>query len=719
MKYLKTILPIVCIAFVAFFFAGCSLNVPEVTANGYNISWNKIANATVYEVEVDGEKFKTTETNANLIAYLQDGRADSIKVRAMTTNFFYSSSSYSKEISIVCTGEPLSTPTNFALDEDQIAEKNVYIFSWDAVANASSYCLKFENENGTAQYAYTNTTSYNATNFINGAGAYTAKIFAYNEDITAYSPSAYSDAVEFVFSTRLDSPSNRSLSYNSGKLNYSWNSVAGASGYNVSVLNGKTYSTTETSISIPMIINSGDAVFVTVQAVSDNKLYNLDSAYSDMNAYYSNASKTSYTGKTYSFNGREFDLVADDYDELETIIHFGLYYRLDKINFFANYTAQYGKFTSGVPNDTNCDVDKALASYVEIKYISYGKGSESAMTNSYSMFSIPVSYLHTNYPTKTASGNNNCEQVAGATPSSYTTTPRASTFDNFKIESRTNSMMVYNTDQLYYAIQYGYKPTFPTGDSPAKQAYETAKSILREIIDDDMTEYEKTLAIFDWLCYNVAYDHNLLDLTERESTKELYNYRGFYIEGVLFDGGQAVCDGIGKTFVLLCGIEDIECYKVTGTSNGDGHAWNKVKLDLNNDGVKEWYAVDATWSDLVDSTTNDETLSHMYFLKTDAYMTQQAHTETHPLTDVAETEFNYYAYETYDGTNNLLIESTAEMETLVQYIRDNSPQCIEILIKPNSLGDYVNMNYYKPTLINLGYSIQKSGSTLLYVIYKE
>ena len=100
-------------------------------------------------------------------------------------------------------------------------------------------------------------------------------------------------------------------------------------------------------------------------------------------------------------------------------------------------------------------------------------------------------------------------------------------------------------------------------------------------------------------------------------------------------------------------------------------------------------------------------------------MTKQAHTETHPLTDVAETEFNYYAYETYDGTNNLIIESTAEMETLVQYIRDNSPQCIEILIKPNNDGFYVNMNFYKSTLINLGYAIQKSGSTLVYVIYKE
>lgn len=715
MKVLNKILPVVCIAFVMSLFAGCSLAAPEVTASGYTISWDKVGNATSYEVVVDGEKFKTTDTSANLIAYLQDGSASGIKVRALTTSFFYSSSGYSTEISIVCTGAKLDTPANFLLDEDKIAENNIYEFAWDEVANATGYCLKFTNDKGAVQYAYSTTNSFNATNTIAGAGAYTVAVFAYNDDITSFIPSAYSAEVEFVLRARLASPEERSLSYNSGKLTYSWDAVDGAVGYNVSVLDGKTYSTDTTSITIPMTVANGEAVFVAVQAVSSSVLYYLDSPYSDMNAYYSNASKTSYTDKIYSFNGADFDLVADSYEELERIIHFGLYYRLDKINFFANYTPKYGKFVSSMPKDTNCDVDKALASYIEIKYISYGKGTDSALQNSYKMYSIPVSYLHTNHPTKTASGSYSNEQVAGAAPSSYTDTPRANTFDDFKINTRTKSMMVYNSDQLYYAIQYGYKPTFPTGDSPAKQAYEAAKSVLREIVSDDMSDYEKTLAIFDWLCYNVAYDHNLLELTDSETTQELYNYRGFYIEGVLFDGGQAVCDGIGKTFVLLCGLENIECYKVTGRANNEGHAWNKVKLDLNGDGVTEWYAVDATWNDLVDDFTQDETLTHMYFLKTDAFLRLHSHTETHPLTDVANTEFNYYTYSTYDGTNDLYIENSTEMETLLAYLGANNPQCVEFLTKTSYGGP--NMLFYKTYFTNLGYTI-KSGSSGVYVVYK-
>ena len=42
----------------------------------------------------------------------------------------------------------------------------------------------------------------------------------------------------------------------------------------------------------------------------------------------------------------------------------------------------------------------------------------------------------------------------------------------------------------------------------------TAKSILREIIDDDMNDFEKIKAIHDWLVLNVTYDDELLNLSD-------------------------------------------------------------------------------------------------------------------------------------------------------------------------------------------------------------
>ena len=717
MKFLKNFLPVMCIAFVISFFAGCSLAVPSVTISGFTASWDKVNSASAYEIEIDGETFRTSNTNINLIAYLQDLEIQSFRVRALSSSFFFGSSGFSEAESINLTGPRLAPPQNFIINQNIITENNRYVFSWDAVENATNYCLKFTDSNGKIQYLHTEGTTLDVTYELDGSGEFSANLFAYTNDLENFSPSEYLVAdVDFVFRTMLDAPENAAITDRNGRLTYSWNAVSGAESYNVSVLNGKTYTTTSTSYTLPFYPSKGEAVFVSVQAVSGNALYNLDSAYSDMNAYYTNASKTSYTGKNYTFGNKTFDLVADSYEELETIIHFGLYYRIDNINFFGNYSAKYGAFTSEIPNHTNCDVDKALESYVEIKYISYGKGSERALQNAYHMFSIPVEYIHPMHPIKTATGDNGSAQNLNAEPTSYTSTPRATDFNDFKIDDRTNSMMVYNSDQLYYAIQNGAKPTFPDGDSPAKLAYERAKSILREICDDEMTEYQKTLAIFDWLCYNVSYDHNLLDLTNVETTQELYNYRGFYIEGVLFDKGQAVCDGIGKVFALFCGIENIECYKVTGTVENEGHAWNKVALDLNGDTVKEWYAVDATWSDLVGANDNIETLRHKFFLVTDNFLIENKHTETHPNAHTANTTFNYYANTLYDGTNDLYIQTAQEFVALLEYVKANNLNSIEF--------EYVvsndNILYYigQCGMESLGYQLMREDGTHIYILCK-
>ena len=56
-------------------------------------------------------------------------------------------------------------------------------------------------------------------------------------------------------------------------------------------------------------------------------------------------------------------------------------------------------------------------------------------------------------------------------------------------------------------------------------------------------------------------------------------------------------------------IEGIESIKVSGTVNGDAHAWNKVKIN------SRWYLVDTTWGNKLDGTK--EYLSHDYLMVAD------------------------------------------------------------------------------------------------------
>lgn len=232
---------------------------------------------------------------------------------------------------------------------------------------------------------------------------------------------------------------------------------------------------------------------------------------------------------------------------------------------------------------------------------------------------------------------------------------------NFYIESVKETMSVSTSNMLYKAVAWGYKPVFMGSQADnLQQIYDNAKDALSYIVSDDMSEYEKVHAIYDYIIYNVRYDHDCANAEDKYvsgnlSLNEKMKYYGYYLEGIFLDkfykkDMHAVCDGKSKAFVLMCGIEGITAVRISGEASSDGknfggHAWNKVLLDLNGTGDKEWYFVDTTWGDVGDDSK--EFLSHAYFLLSDdevknTHVEKQGH--GYPK---AEGKFDYYAHETY------------------------------------------------------------------------
>lgn len=232
---------------------------------------------------------------------------------------------------------------------------------------------------------------------------------------------------------------------------------------------------------------------------------------------------------------------------------------------------------------------------------------------------------------------------------------------NFYIESVKETMSVSTSNMLYKAVAWGYKPVFMGLQADnLKQIYDNAKDALSYIVSDEMSEYEKVHAIYDYIIYNVRYDHDCANAEDAYvsgnlSLNEKMKYYGYYLEGIFLDkfynkDMHAVCDGKSKAFVLMCGIEGITAVRISGEASSDGqnfggHAWNKVLLDLNGTGDKEWYFVDTTWGDVGDDSK--EFLSHAYFLLSDdevknTHVEKQGH--GYPK---AEGKFDYYAHETY------------------------------------------------------------------------
>lgn len=89
-------------------------------------------------------------------------------------------------------------------------------------------------------------------------------------------------------------------------------------------------------------------------------------------------------------------------------------------------------------------------------------------------------------------------------------------------------------------------------------------------------DYEKVKYLYDYLITHTEYKLGCEDSQN--------------ICSVLLDG-ISVCQGYAKTFQLLCQRLHIPAYLVTGTTGGQGHAWNLVFVD------GQWCYMDPTWGD--------------------------------------------------------------------------------------------------------------------------
>lgn len=287
---------------------------------------------------------------------------------------------------------------------------------------------------------------------------------------------------------------------------------------------------------------------------------------------------------------------------------------------------------------------------------------------------------------------------------------------NFYIDSVKETMSVSTSNMLYKAVAWGYKPVFMGSQAEnLKQIYDNAKDALSYIVSDEMSEYEKVHAIYDYIIYNVRYDHDCANAEDAYvsgnlSLNEKMKYYGYYLEGIFLNkfykkDMHAVCDGKSKAFVLMCGIEGITAVRISGKASSDGknfggHAWNKVLLDLNGTGDKEWYFVDTTWGDVGDDSK--EFLSHAYFLLSDDEV-KNTHDEN-PGHDYpkAEGKFDYYAHETYtsSGTeyNYVIANRNLAAQQMARALKTLPKSTIVEFEFAFSLTKYAAENYAKEAM---------------------
>ncbi len=110
-----------------------------------------------------------------------------------------------------------------------------------------------------------------------------------------------------------------------------------------------------------------------------------------------------------------------------------------------------------------------------------------------------------------------------------------------------------------------------------KETLDMASAVLKEIITEDMSPYEKEKAVYDWMTTKLSYDTGILQVIPRTESDCDNPY------GVL-KYHNAVCVGYATTFRLFMQMLDIPCMVVHNKSLI--HTWNLVQLD------DAWYHVD-------------------------------------------------------------------------------------------------------------------------------
>ncbi len=142
-------------------------------------------------------------------------------------------------------------------------------------------------------------------------------------------------------------------------------------------------------------------------------------------------------------------------------------------------------------------------------------------------------------------------------------------------------------------------------------------SIAEQVTANSATDYQRILALHDWVCEYLSYDMDSL------RSQEIPPY---YAEEVI-ESRNAVCLGFATLYAALCRSIGIPCNVVSGYALGIGsdtewtdattateeqnHAWNEVYVD------NRWVIVDTTW-DCVNKIENGvltqgSEVSHLYF----------------------------------------------------------------------------------------------------------
>lgn len=201
----------------------------------------------------------------------------------------------------------------------------------------------------------------------------------------------------------------------------------------------------------------------------------------------------------------------------------------------------------------------------------------------------------------------------------------------------------YSGKENYTVLQPVYSYSGEDKERKKTEIEEAVNDCLSQI-SADAPDYDKILYVYEYIVNTVDYDMDAPD------NQNIYS---------VFVNHRSVCAGYSKATQYLLERLGVFCTYVTGTTQGQSHAWNLVQCE------GDYYYVDSTWGDPVFQASEGEEggqknhISYDYMCCNDEELlkTHQPDSEI-SLPECTKMEYNYYVvngmyYTEYDSNRIL------------------------------------------------------------------
>lgn len=263
----------------------------------------------------------------------------------------------------------------------------------------------------------------------------------------------------------------------------------------------------------------------------------------------------------------------------------------------------------------------------------------------------------------------------------------------------------YDYSEVNMTIDFNYSFTKERMIEMKYASEVKAKEIINKVIKPNMIDYEKELALHDYLVSNSQYDRRLFTGTMSD---ESYTDYGVLVEG------RGVCSSYAKAMFRLLNEVGIETLYVTGKAdNGSGyigHAWNIVKIQ------DEYYHLDATWNDPV-SADGKESLRHSYFNVTDEQIGKNHvwDKDNYPICNINKHSFDNLGVTEIDddGDEVVVIKSYEEYYNIIKEALKNGKNNVSLKVLKYD-GNTYNISNTISDIISKNYNIRYNGARWTY-----